>query len=135
MYAGRISTWPIVNIVESHSLKVNPKKTRLNHYAHRSHRVTGISFHIERGGIFKNARTTLSSKKQNFYRARIWKAICILRSGRQPCINEDGFSLNQINSYIRWTRHICGARIPSKLKKVIEIYENHNLLFSIRYKD
>lgn len=123
---GRPSIKKAIKSIEKGGVvAINPKKTRLNNLRYRSHRITGISIHAKtdfRGEICE-ARPTLPSKTQKFYRGRIAKAIKLLKKGHVPDKNEDGFSLRQIRGYIGWTKHVCGEHIPSCLRKIIPLFE------------
>ncbi|KKP68543.1 MAG: hypothetical protein UR66_C0005G0090 [Candidatus Moranbacteria bacterium GW2011_GWE1_35_17] len=122
---NKASVKKIIHAIEkSRIFRVNPKKTTQNDNRHRSHRITGMSIHQEFDQFGPSeAWTTLSRKKQKFYRGRIQKVIQFLQQGCEPSIKEHGVSINQARGYITWTRHVCGERIPSCLKKVIAVFE------------
>jgi len=123
---NRISVKDIIACIEKGGIfKINSKKTKLNHLRHKSHNITGMSIHAQcdSQGI-EDAWITLPKKKQKFYRGRIMRVVRFLHEGCNPNVAEHGVSINQIEGYITWIRHVCNEHIPSSLKKIIIIFEN-----------
>lgn len=121
-------------IKENGYFSINYKKTIINLSRHSSHKITGISIHDQRRNYNSpKTRLTLPTKKQKFYRGRIWQATCLIKRGIIPEEDEDGFSLYQIEGYISWIKHVCGEDIPSSLNKVVSTFENEYLKF--KYKN
>lgn len=115
----------VIKCIESHGIfTVNPEKIHLNHIPRGSHRITGMSFHVPKfWSDGDQTRLTLPKKRQGYYRGRIWHLVRLLREGCVPNKKEHGISIEQIEGYITWIRHVCGENIPSSLRKPIAIFE------------
>lgn len=121
----QISVKKIIECIEEKKIfSVNPTKTHLNHSEKGSHRITGMSIYVPK--LWSNdgyVRLTLPKKRQKFYRGRIWQAIRLLQEGYIPSKKEHGISIEQVQGYITWIRHVCDDQIPSSLRKPIAHFE------------
>lgn len=113
----------VIRIIEKRKLQVNPDKIKRSSMKYKAHKITGLVLTGETGEF--NPRVILSKKTRNAYRGKIHLAIQILKGGRKPERETDGFSVRQIQGYISRIRDVYrNSKIPPGLTRQIEEFEN-----------
>jgi hypothetical protein len=113
----------VIQIIESHGIfKVNPDKIKRNSSKYKAHKITGLVLTGKYGEF--EPRINLPKKTRNKYRGKIHLAIKILKGGRRPEKEKDGFSIYQVRGYVSRVRDIYRkSPIPPDLRKKVEEFE------------
>lgn len=111
----------IIAVVEARgNLRVNRKKVRINSRKHLPHEITGVKVIVDEDGII---HATISQRRRNELRGMIHRATAILKEGRKPKKDKDGFSEEVIRGHIAWLKMVYRGKMPSDLAKPIEAFE------------
>lgn len=111
----------IIRLIEMDDIfTVNPDKTKRNKKNRGCHHITGISLRTGKRPVF-----TLSRKKQKRFRGQIHRATMILRQGRLPTKEQDGFTVHKIFGIINWIWTVYQRqRVCSALRSTIGEFQH-----------
>ena len=102
------------------NFRVNRKKVRTNSCRYAPHEITGIKIFVDKDGFI---RATIPQRKRNELRGMIHRAAVLLRKGKEPTEDVDGFTVNTIVGHIAWLNMVYRGKMPSDIRNVIESFK------------